>query len=163
MLRAERPGVEHIVVGGPGVFTVRVEHTPGKGVWARGETLSTNGRTTSYVRDACATARAIRQRLEAATGLSAPVTAIIAFVGAASVRAAQPIGDGTVEVRVVRDADLLGALEGPAVLTGDEVERIADAVRQVEAPGHPHAHVASRDERRGLAGAIGSLMRRSSR
>ncbi|MFW8745760.1 hypothetical protein, partial [Mesorhizobium japonicum] len=155
------PGVEHIVVGEPGVFTVRVEHTPGKGVWARGETLSTNGRTTSYVRDACATARAIRQRLEAATGLSAPVTAVIAFVGAASVRAAQPIGDGTVEVRVVGGADLLVALAGPDVLTAPEVERIADAVRQLEAPGHPHAHATSaRSERRargrGLAGAIGS-------
>jgi hypothetical protein len=164
VLHSERADVDHVVIGPSGVFTVRVEHCPGKGVWARGAMLSTNGRATPYVREACETARAIRRRLETMTGMTLPVTAVIAFIDPASVNAQQPIGDATTEVRVVRDLELRRALEGDEVLTSEDVERIAGVARRLQASSTPREHVASRGRRpHALAGALASLVRRDLR
>jgi hypothetical protein len=161
---SERPDVDHVVIGPNGVFTVRIEHCPGKGVWARGAMLSTNGRATPYVREACATARAVQRRLETMTGMTLPVVAIIAFVDPATVDAQQPVGDATIEVRVVRGTELREALEGDEVLTAEQVERIAAVARRLQASSAPREHVAPRGRRRhALAGALASLVRRELR
>lgn len=166
VLRAGRHDVEHVVIGRPGIFAVRIEHTPGKGVWARGETLSTNGRTTSFVQEAVAAARRIRERLEDAAGMPTPVTAVLAFVGAASVSATQPIGDGSAEVRVVRGDDLLAAFNGPAVFSADELDQVVMAARRLEsahARAQAHQPASNRRRRHGIVGAIAAFVRRGAR
>lgn len=113
--------VDHLVVGPPGVFVVNTKHHRGARVWVGERAVLVEGAKQPYVRNSELEASRIR-RVLAAAGVTAPVNAVVAVVGAKSftVRQQPP------RVAVHRAEGLLRWMtRRPAVLDRDTVAAIA--------------------------------------
>lgn len=121
--------IDHVVVGTAGVFVINAKYSPGKPVWAKGYGLLVDGHRTGYVPKAIAEARRASDLLSAATGLTVPVTAVIALVdpGALSINGRVGGEESDPEVRVVRHSDLPRLIAGRPVFSAEQASRIADA------------------------------------
>ena len=64
---ARDSGIDHVVVGPAGIFTINSKHHHGKSVWVAGSTVMVAGRETRYVRDAefeaARVTRLVKQRM----------------------------------------------------------------------------------------------------
>ena len=102
--------VSHLAIGPSGVFVISTENRTG---------VTVAGAFSSRIDQAV---RRVRSALAGASGVEVPVTGVIAVVGAH--RLARRRRDDAIELH---DHEVLDLLEGPDVLSADEVERVADA------------------------------------
>ena len=116
--------VDHLVVGPAGVWLVETTHRPAQHVRVDGRRGRVGSQPVGQVRTAETLAVVVGQLLSAAVGQEVPVRAVVAVVGARSVRA-----DGLPTGVLVADADRLPGLLGrrPAVMSSVLVDRIARA------------------------------------
>jgi hypothetical protein len=121
--------IDHVVIGPGGVFTINAKYSPGKKVWAKGYGLFVDGHRTSYVPKAIKEAQRASNLLSRASGLTVPVTAIIAFVDPGPMTAAGRVGGDDYEptVRVMRHRDLYNFLGGAPNFSAEQVQRMMDA------------------------------------
>jgi hypothetical protein len=124
--------IDHVVVGTPGVFVINAKFSPGKPVWAKGYGVLVDGHRTGYVPKAIAEARRASDALSKASGLTVPVTAVIAFVdpGPLSIKGRVGGDEYEPEVRVVRHVDLPRLIAGRPVFSAEQATSIADAAIQ---------------------------------
>ena len=121
--------IDHVLIGPPGVFTLNTKHRPGKSVWVAGRAIRVNGRPEHYLNNAAREVERAERALSAASGLAVEVVGLIVVVGAALTIRARPETDGPI-VRVLSDADLLGALHSRRSYSDEQLARIvAAAVR----------------------------------
>ncbi|WP_313545901.1 nuclease-related domain-containing protein [Leifsonia aquatica] len=120
--------LDHLVVGPGGVFVVNTKHHRGARVWVADRALLVNGAKTAYLRNADLETSRVRGLLTA-TGIEAPVRAVVAILGAKELRVrAHPRA-----VDVVRGEALARWLvRHPAILDAETVEAVT---RLVDAPG----------------------------
>ncbi len=124
--------IDHVVVGTSGVFVINAKYSPGKPVWAKGYGVLVDGQRTGYVPKAIAEARRASDVLSKASGLTVPVTAIIAFVdpGPMSIQGRVGGNEYDPEVRVIRHVDLPRLIAGPPIFSAEQAGRIVDAAIQ---------------------------------
>ncbi|GAA1061835.1 NERD domain-containing protein [Agromyces bracchium] len=122
--------IDHVIVGPPGAFTINTKHHAGKSIWVAGNVLQVNGEYQPYIRNAVHEARRAQQLLARESGLTVEVTGIIVLVGARQLTVKQEPDSSDVRIRVVRDSELLGALQQRRAYSDAQVQRIvAAAVR----------------------------------
>lgn len=80
--------VDHVVVGPPGVFVVNTKHHRGQRVWVGERAVMVAGQKQPYLRNSDLEASRVRGVL-AQAGIEAPVTAVVALVGAREVTVRQ--------------------------------------------------------------------------
>ena len=121
--------IDHVVIGPTGVFTINTKYSPGKDVWFAGWGVYVGGRAEKhYIRNLDFEARRASQRLARAVG--APqigVTGLLVFVDPRHMSRKAPPGDGTRDLRVISDAELLSAISGPTVFTIEQVAKLSEA------------------------------------
>lgn len=119
--------VDHVVISQAGVFTINSKNHPGKAVWVGGRGMMVGKSKVSHLRNAIHEAKRAERLLSAATGLTVPVTAVVALVGVNQLTVRHPpVGDG-VDIAVVLERNLLPLLTGRPVFSPEQVQRIADA------------------------------------
>ena len=125
--------IDHVVVGGGGVFVMNTKHHPGATIWVDGDTFMVNGTKHPYVRDARHEAVRSTRALTEAAGFAVPAVAVVAVVGAnegLTVKS-QP-GDGA--VHVVPRRNLVNWLVGHrTIFSREQVELVAEAARHSSA------------------------------
>lgn len=125
--------IDHVVVGGGGVFIMNTKHHPGATIWVDGDTFMVNGTKHPYVRDARHEAVRATRTLTELAGFAVPAIAVVAVVGAhegLTVKS-QP-GDGA--VHVVPRRSLVNWLVGHrTIFTPQQVEVVAEAARHSSA------------------------------
>jgi hypothetical protein len=82
----DNEGVDHVVIGTGGVFTIDVEHRTGAKVWVSEHQLTIDGANTDDVRRARSQARRSSGRLTDACGFAVTVQAVLVLIGAATVQ-----------------------------------------------------------------------------
>ncbi|WP_227496932.1 nuclease-related domain-containing protein [Planctomonas psychrotolerans] len=119
--------IDHIVISPAGVFTITTKNHPGQPVWVAGHGMMIGGAKVSHLRNAVHEARRAEHELSTRTGLTIPVTPVVALVGVRDLTvAAPPVFDDTA-VQVVREDSLLALLTGRPVFSSEQVFRIAAA------------------------------------
>lgn len=122
--------IDHVIVGPPGAFTINTKHHAGKSIWVAGNVLQVNGQYQPYIRNAFHEARRAQQLLARESGLTVEVTGIIVLVGARQLTIKQEPDPSDVRIRVVRDFELVGALQQRRAYSDAQLQRIvAAAVR----------------------------------
>lgn len=119
----------HLVIGQPGVFTVDTHHHPGAAVEVGAEAVKVDGARRPFLREARHAAAYAERVLGGALGEPVPVTAVLAFVGAASIEARDARGD--VLVLPAQDIDTI-LRERLAVYSIEERDRVLAAARRPE-------------------------------
>lgn len=119
--------IDHVIVGPPGAFTINTKHHAGKSIWVAGNVLQVNGQYQPYIRNAVHEARRARQLLGRESGLTVEVTGIIVLVGARQLIIKQELDPSDVRIRVVRDSELLAALQQRRAYSDAQVQRIVEA------------------------------------
>jgi hypothetical protein len=125
--------IDHVVVGGGGVFIMNTKHHPGATIWVNGDTFMVNGTKHPYVRDARHEAVRATRILTERSGFAVPVIAVVAVVGAhegLTVKS-QP-GDGAVHV-VPRRTLVDWLLGHPKIFSPEQVNVVAEAARHSSA------------------------------
>jgi hypothetical protein len=122
-------GSGHLVIGQPGVFTVDTHHHPGAAVEVGAEAVKVDGAQQPFLREARHAAAFAERVLGGAVGEPVPVTAVLAFVGAASIDARDARGD--VLVLPAEDIDTI-LRERLAVYSIEERDRVLAAARRPE-------------------------------
>jgi hypothetical protein len=97
--------IDHLVVGPGGVFSVNTKHHRGKKVWVGAKAVLVDGTHEPYIRNSEFEASRVR-RLLAERGLTAPVHAMVAVVGAAKFSVAQQ----PPRVSIVQSSELLRSI-----------------------------------------------------
>ena len=118
--------IDHVVISQAGVFTINSKNHPGQAVWVGGHGMMVGGSKVHHLRNASHEAKRAERMLSLASGLTVPVTAVIALVGVAQFTVRQPPKGNGVDIAVVRDRDLVGFLSGRAVFSTEQVQRIVD-------------------------------------
>lgn len=121
--------IDHVVIGAAGVFVINAKFSPGKSIWAKGYGLLVDGQRTGYVPKAIAEARRASVALSKVTGMTVPVTAVIAFVDPGRMAVEGRVG-GTEydpEVRVIRHLDLPRLIASRPIFSAEQAGRIMDA------------------------------------
>lgn len=147
--------IDHVVVGPSGVFTINTKSHPRQDVWIGGHGLLVSGQRTNYIGLAAKEAARAEVLLSKATGLTVPVIPLLVLVnpGKRTVKA-EPEGG----VRVVADWELLAALQGRAIFSGEQAARIiAAAVR----PGTWHENPTPVDDGRAVAIQFNAIIARA--
>jgi hypothetical protein len=75
-------GVEYVVIGPGGVFTIHVEHHPLANVWVSEGAMTVDGRPTDHLRDARFEARRAGERLTEVCGIDVTVQSLLVLIGA---------------------------------------------------------------------------------
>lgn len=122
---AECNGVEHIVVGPPGIFCMVVRHHSGGAVWIDGGVLLADGERMTHLRDAEFSAVRLTQQLSDSVGTRVNVTPCLIVVDPRSVTVAKP--PRRVAVMTLRNIRTW-LKEMPVVLSSDDVEALHAAV-----------------------------------
>lgn len=126
--------IDHVVIGPTGVFTINTKYSPGKDVWCAGWGVYVGGRPENhYIRNLDFEVQRAAQRLARASG--APqlnVTGLLVFVDPRHMSRKAPPGDGTRDLRVISDAELLDAISGPTVFTLAQVAKLSEAAARPE-------------------------------
>lgn len=134
--------VDHLVVGPGGVFVVNTKHHRGQRVWVGERALLVAGQKKPYLRNSDLEASRVRGVL-ARAGVAAPVSAVVALVGAREVTVRQQPR----RVAVVRAETLVRWLtRRPSVL---DAGTVAAVVRLVDDPAtwRPVAYAAETEAR----------------
>ena len=119
--------IDHVVISQAGVFTINSKNHTGKPVWVGGHGMMVGKSKVSHLRNAIHEAKRAERLLSAATGLTVPVTAVVALVGVDRLTVRQaPTGDG-IDIAVVLERNLLQLLSGRPVFSPEQVRRIANA------------------------------------
>ncbi|HEV7742243.1 MAG TPA: nuclease-related domain-containing protein [Pseudolysinimonas sp.] len=166
--------IDHVVIGPAGVFTINSKYSPGKRVWSAGYGIYVGDFPEKhYIRNMQLEVRRAAARLSRASGLDIHPMGLIVFVDPASVTRKAPAGDGTLDIRVIADAELLPTIGNRPVFTPEEVARIADAASRPETwHDAPHestigSHIAQEfvalEEAVGVVGARAAATRRTAR
>lgn len=124
--------IDHVVISQAGVFTINTKYSPGKEVWVAGYGMYVDGHKQMYVRNSVNEAARASELLSRASRMTVPVTGLIVFVdpGSMTHKASAGGGEGAPEIRVIRESQLLGALQGRAIFSEEQVARVVDvAVR----------------------------------
>ncbi|MGH9098326.1 MAG: nuclease-related domain-containing protein, partial [Acidimicrobiales bacterium] len=125
--------IDHVVVGGGGVFIMNTKHHPGATIWVDGDTFLINGTKHPYVRDARHEAVRSTRTLTEQAGFAVPAIAVVAVVGAhegLTVKS-QP-ADGA--VHVVPRRNLVNWLVGRrTIFSPEQVAVVAEAARHSSA------------------------------
>lgn len=121
--------IDHVVIGPTGVFTINTKYHPGKDVWFAGWGVYVGGRAEKhYIRNLDFEVRRASQRIARAVGApEIAVTGLLVFVDPRHMSRKAPPGDGTRDLRVISDAELLSAISGPTVFTIEQVAKLAEA------------------------------------
>ena len=85
--------VEHLLIGPAGIFTVAERRHPGQHVVVEGRTISVDGRSMSYLRDARLEATRVQGALLAAACAAITVRGVVVVHGDLEVRTVQPQHD----------------------------------------------------------------------
>ncbi|MGR0221338.1 NERD domain-containing protein [Agromyces sp. ZXT2-6] len=123
----EGSDIDHVIVGPPGAFTINAKHHAGKSIWVAGNVLQVDGQYQPYIRNAIHEARRAQQLLSRESGLTVEVTGLIVLVGARQVTIKQEPDPSNVRIRVVRDSELLSALQQRRAYSDAQVQRIVEA------------------------------------
>jgi hypothetical protein len=118
--------IDHVVIGPAGVFTINTKHHQGKPVWIGGKGMRVGGHSVPYIRNAAHEAARAAVLLSAASGMTVPVTSVIALVGVTSIVTKRPPDGGSVDLRIVTERQLLDALRTRPVFSLEQVQRIVD-------------------------------------
>ncbi len=94
--------IDHLVIGPGGVFALNTKRHADSSIWVGDRVLRVNNQNMPYLDRARNEARDASRRLSARVGFLVPVTAVLVFVGADSVRDARE-GDRTSPVVIVGD------------------------------------------------------------
>ncbi|MFP7761422.1 nuclease-related domain-containing protein [Marisediminicola sp. LYQ85] len=116
--------IDHVVIGPPGVFAINSKHHASASIWTGGWGLFVNGSKTGYIPKAVAEAQRAEKLLSEATGLTVPVVAIIAVVGADKFSGEAPPAEG---VLVMPHTDLLKLRDRRREFSDEQVQCIAAA------------------------------------
>lgn len=120
--------IDHLIVGPSGVFTVNTKYSPGKEVWCAGRGLLVGGVSQAkYLRAAMSEIRQAEVALSHASGLTVPVSGLIVFVAPGRLTRKASVGDPDVDLRVLRDAELLSTIQSRRIFSDDQVRQIAEA------------------------------------
>jgi hypothetical protein len=120
--------IDHVVIGPTGVFTINTKYSPGKAVWAAGFGTYVGGRPENkYIRNLSFEVRRASERLSRAVKHRIDVTGLLVFVDPSHMSRKAPTGDGTLDLRVISDAELLAAIEGEAIYTPEQVASLSEA------------------------------------
>jgi hypothetical protein len=124
-------GIDHVVVGPAGVFTVSAKHHPRASVWVGDTIFMVNGTRVPYIGHSRAVAQRAGELLTAATGFPVSATGVIALTGVREqqlVIRRQPVDR---KVLVVGHRQVRGRLSSlPAALSAERVQAIYDAARR---------------------------------
>lgn len=127
---SEGSDIDHVLIGPAGVYTINTKHHAGKDVWVGGHGFRVNNHPQHHISNAAFEARRAAKLLTQASGLTVETAGLIVVVGARKlVIKAAPDG-GDVTVGVVRDTELLRALQARRIYSDEQVRRIADAAVQ---------------------------------
>jgi Nuclease-related domain len=85
--------VEHLLIGPAGIFTLAERRHPGQRIVVEGRTLSVDGRSASYLRDARLEAIRVQGALLAAACAAITVRGVVVVQGQLEVRTVQPAQD----------------------------------------------------------------------
>jgi hypothetical protein len=122
--------IDHLVIGSPGVFTINTKHHRGARIWVGDYALKVNNMSQPYLRNSRHEAASAARILSSATGLDVKVTAVLAFVGADSIKVSRT---GPGDVLIARGEEIDHALrEFPAAYSHQERERIYAVARRAE-------------------------------
>ena len=123
--------VDHLVIGPSGVFSINTKNSSGLDVWAAGFGVYVNGSPRkSYVKAAINEHDRVDSTLSRAAGFSVPVTTLIAFVSPRSLTLKHRPGDGRADIRVVTHSDVVREVDGPRVMSDEQVSRAVAAATQ---------------------------------
>ncbi|KQW06241.1 hypothetical protein ASC66_06845 [Leifsonia sp. Root4] len=127
---SEGSDIDHVLIGPAGVYTINTKHHANKDVWVAGRALRVSNHPQHHISNAAFEARRAAKLLTQASGLTVETAGLVVVVGARKlVIKAAPDGDD-VTVGVVRDSELLGALQSRRIYSDEQVRRIADAAVQ---------------------------------
>ncbi len=129
--------IDHVAIGPPGVFTINTKYSPGRRVWVAGRGLLVEGVKTQYINNAIYEARRASTYLSKRSGMTVPVTGVIAFVDAGRFDFKAPAGGGDADptIHVVRESDLYDLLFVRREFSDEQLVRIVSAAIQ---PGTWH-------------------------
>lgn len=124
-------GIDHVVMGPAGVFTINTKNHPQANVWVRGDTFKVNGNSQHYIRNSRHEAQRAARLLSAAAGFDVEVRGVVAVMGAhRGFTVKEQPRDGAVHVVTRRAvANDLGRLE--PVLGEPSIDRIYDVARHL--------------------------------
>jgi hypothetical protein len=126
-------GVEHVVVGPPGIFCIAVRYRRGGAVWIDGSILLVDGERWSDLRDAEFNAVRLTQVMSDAVGFRVEATPCLVLVGTRSLTVAKPPR----RVAVLTTRDIRTWLKGmPATLSTDEAKAL-----RMSAAAYPGWHL----------------------
>ena len=119
--------IDHIVIGQAGVFTINTKHHPGKSVWIGGRGMRVDGHKVPYIRNASHEAERAAALLSAASGMTVPVTSVIALVGVRGIVTKRPPDGGNVVLHIISERLLLRTLSTRPVFSFEQVQSIVAA------------------------------------
>lgn len=121
--------IDHLVIGPPGVFTVNTKFSPGRSVWVAGSKINVERVPKPHIRNLLTEARRASNYLSEKSGMTVAVTGLLVFVDPSTVIIKEAAGGGEVDppIRVLRDSELLGALDGRREYSDEQLQRIVDA------------------------------------
>jgi len=124
--------IDHVLIGPAGVYTLNTKHHRGKAAWVAGHGMMIGAQKVPYVRNAASEARRAEKLLTKASGVTVEAAGLIVLVGVTSLTVpSKPDGDDVV-VGVVRDRDLLAALQSRRIYSDEQVRRIVKAAVRPE-------------------------------
>ena len=113
--------IDHVVIGPAGVFTINTKSHAGQSVWIAGYGLLISGQKTNYIATAQREAAFASERLSLKSGLTVPVTPILALVNPGPWKVkANPDGG----VVVSPDQQLLQVIHGNRIFSDSQIEKI---------------------------------------
>ncbi len=121
--------IDHLVVSRVGVWTINTKYSPGKKIWVAGTTLLVGGQRQPYIHRSLLEADRAAERISRASGLTVPVTAMLAFVDPAGIAIRDQPGAGPYRPRieVIDERGLLERLGGAPQFSQEQFERIVAA------------------------------------
>jgi hypothetical protein len=131
----DRDGIDHLLVGPGGVFTVNSRHQADQTVWLGGDTLMVDGERIHYVRDSRAEADCASRVLTSAVGFAVPVASLIVIVGDKRFDVSCQSQDATVRVSTPRGS-VRWLRHRSVEWTDYGVGRIFEAARRATAWSH---------------------------
>jgi len=121
--------IDHVVIGPAGVFTINSKNHAGQKIWIAGRGLLVSGNKTSYISAAISEAARAELALSKFSGLTVPVTPIIALVNPGPRTVKAPADGG---VRVVADWELLDVLDTHRVFSDEQLHRIVSVATRAQ-------------------------------
>jgi hypothetical protein len=120
--------IDHIVVGPTGVFTLNTKFSPGRRIWSAGWGVYVGDREEKhFIRNLDLDLRRAEDRLSRSVGFAVHVTGLLVFVDPLAMNRKAPAGDGSRDLRVISDAELLSTIGGHRILSDEQVASIGEA------------------------------------